>query len=374
MSPPLPLEIFDLIIDHLHDEPSTLKACCRVSKSWIPRSRGHLFACVEFNSTGTPIDLWMKAFPDPSNSPAHHTRTLCLRDPGIVSTDTRALIRSFCHVQTLSVNTFRWGGPDGISLLPFHGLSPILESLDLSEVHGSMSEIIGLVCSFPLLEDLLFSPEILKTNTDGWAAPPTSPKLTGSLLLGGRNRSIARELLNLPDGLHFSKIRVEWYIRDNDPGMVMDLVSRCSDTLETLYLRYYPLGASPLASTIDQSLTLDPDFLMVPSPLDLSNATELKDLGFRWAGSRVRWITMTLRTVQSRALQRIDVYFWIPYIRFTPTEEELREWHELDHLLVQLLTSRSILPTITCRTALEGLMPRLLPELTRRGISGPQGE
>ena len=289
MSPPLPPEIFDLIIDHLHDEPSTLKACCRVSKSWIPRSRGHLFACVEFNSTGTPIDLWMKAFPDPSNSPAHHTRTLCLRDPRIVSTDTRALIRSFCHVQTLSVNTFRWGG---ISLLPFHGLSPILKSLDLSEVHGSMSEIIGLICSFPLLEDLLFSPEILKTNTDGWAAPPTSPKLTGSLLLGGRNHSIVRELLNLPDGLHFSKIRVEWYIRDNDPGIVMDLVSRCSDTLETLYLRYYPLGAPPLASTIDQSLTLDPDFLMVPSPLDLSNATELKDLGFRWAGSGPRLETI----------------------------------------------------------------------------------
>ena len=54
--PPFPPEIFDLIIDHLQDEPITLKACCLVSKSWVPRSRMHIFAHVEFDPVGTPVE------------------------------------------------------------------------------------------------------------------------------------------------------------------------------------------------------------------------------------------------------------------------------------------------------------------------------
>jgi len=48
MSRSLPPEILDLIVDHLHDEPTALKACCLVSKSWVPRTWNHLFALVEF--------------------------------------------------------------------------------------------------------------------------------------------------------------------------------------------------------------------------------------------------------------------------------------------------------------------------------------
>jgi len=72
----LPPEILDLTVDHLHDEPIALKACCLVSKSWVPRTREHLFARVEFRGTELPVERWKKNFPDPSNSPVHHTRTL----------------------------------------------------------------------------------------------------------------------------------------------------------------------------------------------------------------------------------------------------------------------------------------------------------
>ncbi|KAF9645264.1 hypothetical protein BDM02DRAFT_3073690, partial [Thelephora ganbajun] len=44
----LPPEILDYIVDLLHDEPETLKQCCLVSKSWVSRTRKHLFANVEF--------------------------------------------------------------------------------------------------------------------------------------------------------------------------------------------------------------------------------------------------------------------------------------------------------------------------------------
>ena len=73
-----PPEILDLIVDNLHDEPTTLEACCLACESWIPRTRYHLFAGVEFNSQAPSVQSWIRAFPDPSNSPTHYTRKLSI--------------------------------------------------------------------------------------------------------------------------------------------------------------------------------------------------------------------------------------------------------------------------------------------------------
>ncbi|KAJ7104369.1 hypothetical protein B0H15DRAFT_22580 [Mycena belliarum] len=42
--PVLPQELFDLVIDHLHDDPRSLRACAVVSTSFLPPSRVHLFS------------------------------------------------------------------------------------------------------------------------------------------------------------------------------------------------------------------------------------------------------------------------------------------------------------------------------------------
>ncbi|KAF9789295.1 hypothetical protein BJ322DRAFT_1000309, partial [Thelephora terrestris] len=42
----IPPEICDHIVDFLHDDPKTLKQCCLCSRSWVPRTRKHLFAVV----------------------------------------------------------------------------------------------------------------------------------------------------------------------------------------------------------------------------------------------------------------------------------------------------------------------------------------
>ena len=83
-NPYLPSEILDHIADFLHDEPETLEVCCLVSKSWVPRTRRHLFTNIEFHSVNA-IDLWKETFPDPSNSPAYHTRTLLIGHPEVVT-------------------------------------------------------------------------------------------------------------------------------------------------------------------------------------------------------------------------------------------------------------------------------------------------
>ena len=87
-------------------------------------------------------------------------------------------------------------------------------------------------------------------DDDEWDVPPTAPKFTGSLYVDGSNRYIARKLLHLPSGLHFSKITVS-----SDFGFIdlaNELVSGCSDTLEFLVLELYQ-SASSTTSVVDQS-------------------------------------------------------------------------------------------------------------------------
>ena len=250
----LPPEILDLIVDHLCDEPTTLKVCCLVSKSWIPRTRKHLFAQVEFRALQRPVELWKKAFPDPSNSPAHHTRTLCIRDlPTLTAVDTEAggWIRTFHNVVSLRLERIIWQGRRA-PLIPFHGLAPTIRSLSLT---CTSFEVFDLICSFPLLEDLAL---VLLTTGDagGWTAPLTSPKLTGSLKLMmniGRTRSVVNRLLDFPDGLRFAEVMVSC-IGEEDVKSVTDLVSRCFDTLEALTICGTPVGGFSSASVIGQHL------------------------------------------------------------------------------------------------------------------------
>jgi hypothetical protein len=222
-----------------------LKACCVVSKSWIPRTRIHLFASVEFCARDSPIERWKKTFPDPSNSPAHHTRRLTISGVPVVTaadTDAGGWIPTFHNIVHLHLE-FTGSEDPRVSLTLFHGLSPTLKSLHLSRT-GS-PEVLDLICSFPLLEDLALMS--LQRGSDTWNTPSTSPKLTGSLglvLYGGIPSTICR-LVGLPGGLHFTKISIECL--NEDVELINDLVSRCSGTLEYLSIYYCLPGMSPFS-------------------------------------------------------------------------------------------------------------------------------
>ena len=230
----LPPEVLDLIVDHLLDEPTALKGCCLVSKSWVPRTRKHLFANVEFHAEESHIKLWKDAFPDPSNSPAHHTRSLFIRGFAVFAADVGGWIHTFNRVNHLRLECLS-NEDHRISLIPFHGLSPTLKSLRLN---CSYPNVFDLICSFPLLEDLALVSSTYESDTGGWDTPSTSPKLTGSLDLRipAGICAPARRLLGFPGGLHFTGITVGY--RYEGIGSTSDLVLRCSDTLEYLSIAY----------------------------------------------------------------------------------------------------------------------------------------
>ena len=81
---------------------------------------------------------------------------------------------------------------------------------------------------------------------------------------------------------------------------------------------------------------------------------------------------MTLQTVKSTKLEQITIRS--PTALARPiTESNYQEWHDLDRLLLQFWTSRSIRLKIGCISGRDGgdfrdTASRLFPELTSRGI------
>ena len=86
------------------------------------------------------------------------------------------MITTFCGVESLNVLS---GGRDEnrTSLALLHGFSPVLRSLYLSFMSLPDSEIFGLVCSFPLLEDLTLVSFGCGRMGGEWNTPSTSPPI-----------------------------------------------------------------------------------------------------------------------------------------------------------------------------------------------------
>ncbi|KAI0078226.1 hypothetical protein K474DRAFT_950378 [Panus rudis PR-1116 ss-1] len=56
-SPRLPIELIELIIDHLHDDGDALRACKQVSRSFLPRTRFQLFHTITLSPRNLPVFL-----------------------------------------------------------------------------------------------------------------------------------------------------------------------------------------------------------------------------------------------------------------------------------------------------------------------------
>jgi len=376
----LPPEIVDTVIDHLHDEPTALRVSSLVSKSWAARSRTHLFAHVVFNHKS--VKSWMKTFPDPLNSPAHYTRSLSLRGHQLVALAGPApRIRAFPFDNLVNLNIHsesNGSGGDRVSLVLFHGLSPTVRSLHLTLPNARPSEVFEFVCSFPLLEDLSLFAFGYSSVADRWTPPSTPPRLTGSLQLhnmDGGIDPITCRLLDLPNGLNFTKIVVSRDNDETDSKSITDLVSGCSNTLESLDVTDYFPGKFPSFPAPDRYLTTFPlhsDFSTAAS-FNLSTATKLKHLVFRCGRQNVQWITEALQTVESKTLQQITVWPDFNSFPLRIAEPYRQQWHDLDRLLIQFWDSHSIRPKVTYKAGVirkdtREYAPGLLPELTERGL------
>jgi len=117
-------------------------------------------------------------------------------------------------------------------------------------------------------------------------------------------------------------------------------------------------------------VTLSPRLGTATAPFDLSAATKLKDLTFLYNRPNIKRVTRALQSVKSKGLERITLRSGVYTFTSTIREKDYHEWWDLDRVLVQFLTSRSIGPKVVCEVDLDlkGRARYLLPELTRRGL------
>jgi len=244
-NPDLLADLLDRIVDHLHDRKGALRNCCLVSKSWVPRTRRHLFAIIRFNVEVHPVS-WREIFPDPSTSPAHYTKTLLIDYSDVIAVadiEAGGWIRAFSHVVHLEVCSRRRGVDEPeFPLVPLLGFSPFIKSLHVKFVALPSSQISDLILSFPLLEDVTVvnGDRVPIDDDDRPDGLPTvvqssnSPTFTGSLnLITTGMKRIARPLLSVPGGLRFRRFTLDWVHR-NDSLWTLALAERCSHTLESL--------------------------------------------------------------------------------------------------------------------------------------------
>ena len=257
--PLLPPELLDHTIDLLHDERDALRSCSLVSKSWIPRTRKHLFASVRFYTVAN-LQSWKATFPDPSSSPAYHTQYLSIRCPPIatiINAEEADLISTFSQVVHLEVDMRnRDAGPGQqavsvISLVQFHGFSSLLKSLSMNSLVLPPSQLLNFITSFPLLEDIsldtFYDALVGEDASDGLPTtikPSTPPLLTGCLKLAVWQGIdlIAPRLLSLPNNLRFRKLDFTWHCKGDVP-LTEALVEDCHSTLEHLTIDDGILGA-----------------------------------------------------------------------------------------------------------------------------------
>ena len=239
----LPAETLDRIVDHLHDTKNALRNSCLVSKSWVPRTRKHLFANIEFCAADS-LEPWKKTFPDPSTSPARYAKFLFINCPQAVTAD--SWIRSFSGVEYLKVSYRTLDlGQSVTPLVPFHGFSPVIKTLFVDIYKLPPLQIFDLILSFPLLENLTV---LISRNEEGEmptaTQPITSPIFTGSLwlYLMGKMKYIPRRLLLLPGGIHFRRLTLS--CSPEGVSLATALVERCSHTLKFLDIASSHYGTS----------------------------------------------------------------------------------------------------------------------------------
>jgi len=244
-NPILPAELLDHIVDLLHDREFTLRNCCLVSKSWISRTRKHLFANILLDAE-EDLESWKEMFPDPSTSPACYTKTLAVGCPQLVTTadaETGGWIRGFSCVVGLEVGSQTLDlDESGVSLIPFHGLSPTVKHLRANFHVLPSPRIFNLALSFPLLEDLSVVAYSMSDDDDAGSdrlppvvQPSNPPAFTGTLnlLLTTGMEHVTPRLLSLPGGIHFWKLTLMW-VHEEDPSLTLAVVEKCSHTVETL--------------------------------------------------------------------------------------------------------------------------------------------
>ena len=236
ITPRVPQEIFDEILNHLvtDSDLGSLQSCALVSKRWVASCRRHLFHTIVLGSDD--MARWLKMFPLPEQSPAHHVREL------------RVWIGGYNRVPEKFFKYTQWFANVERMFLLGHGEVPRLRTPSLWRLPQSVTsltintsvvtlvQIRDIIVRLPNLDDLSLSGYLVPDAGRARVGIGTTLKgrFGGKLLLRNdcADDDVMNMLLETASGLRFTRV----HIRCGGECLLttVRLVEACSKTLVKL--------------------------------------------------------------------------------------------------------------------------------------------
>ena len=235
--PRIPHDIIEEILNHLATDAGvgSLRPCALVSKSWTPSCRRHLFHTVDF--TSKRVDRWLKTFPIPEQSPAHHARILRIwvGGPGWVPDEFFEHTPWFTNVH--SIYLLGWEKFLEFRIPSVWRLPESITSLTIGTCGVTVAEIRDIMALLPNLDNLSIRGPRLPVDRRELAGAGTDlrGRFGGKLELRNvryDNKDVMSILLEIPTGLRFTEVEIEW-TRNCLPSVVR-LVQVCHKTIVKL--------------------------------------------------------------------------------------------------------------------------------------------
>ena len=347
----VPVEISDYIIDFLHDDPQTLRACASTCHAWAPASRFHLFATVSLNSANstTTFRRLLGRSPDLSLyvhdlAAAKLTHVVTPSGPGEVPEEPEPAQNTLPPILTHcpGLHTLSLAHADLKCFPDIRALAhPSVSALTLSYCQFTdLADVADLVSSFPSLASLSLSGLTWKDEAR-IIAPAPLPML--------RSLSLGRDM--------DSEKLFEWLEGASIHTSVTSLTARCASEHDADLVGAFVKLAGPSLRelSLDWSLTGDksacPFFLrchchrrlidlllllltitavLLPDSLSLGACTALERLSLVFPvhfSTHLPWVTSFLATLDGTSLRSI-----LCEIRLLGNIDSL-DWEHFDKIL-----------------------------------------
>jgi len=244
--PRIPQDIIGEISDILATDSDfqSLQSCALISKSWVHPCRRHLFRIVVFTSRCAA--RWVKTFPEPKNSPAHHVRDLRVWIGGADCVPDKFFeyIPRFTDVERMAL----WGhGSVGLSLRPSLWMLPqSVTSLAVDATGFTLVQVWEIMARLPNLDNLSLSGSY--TPIRGSVLPEIGTSLKGRfggklLVCGGyASKDVMDALSAILSGLCFTQVEI--FCGRSSLLSAVRLAEACSKTLVKLSQVVYFFGQS----------------------------------------------------------------------------------------------------------------------------------
>lgn len=234
--PTFPQEVVDELIDWVgvssvgQGDPH-LRSCSLVARSWVQRSRKHLFHDIELTSAPS-ISSWIRNIPPGAGGVSRYVRKLwlgCNWDQWSQRFPSVGHLRSFTRTEELRL-TYWCGGHATREEVEeaFGGFGPSVRSLSVSLPRGDAGSFLHLLSLFPHLDDLSIWTSYLDESLG--PLPRNVVTVRGRLVLDGVQEHFADALIG--SGLKPKILKISIPRSISYAGLLM----ACAPTVETISL------------------------------------------------------------------------------------------------------------------------------------------